>query len=64
MEKPDVLLDYERTKRYNTLPYAGGLLAQPHMWLLEQDLVPDIILLFERMPDLTLGAPTDANPIR
>jgi hypothetical protein len=57
MEKPDMLLEYERCKNYNTLPYPGGLLAQPHMWLLEQDIVREIILLFEAMPNLALGAP-------
>lgn len=53
MEKPDVLLDYERCKQYGVLFYGGGLNDQPHMWLLEQDVVRDIITLFEAAPKLT-----------
>jgi hypothetical protein len=53
MEKPDVLLEYERCKQYGVLLYSGGLNDQPHMWLLEQDVVRDIILLFDAMPKLT-----------
>lgn len=53
MEKPDVLLEYERCKKYGVLLYAGGLLDQPYMWLLEQDVVHDIITLFDSMPKLS-----------
>ena len=52
MEKPDVLLEHERCKQYGVLLYAGGLADQPHMWLLEQDVVRDIITLFNSMPKL------------
>jgi hypothetical protein len=54
--KPDVLLDYERCKQYGVLLYGGGLYDQPHLWLLEQDIVQEIITLFNAMPKLTLGA--------
>jgi len=56
MEKPDVLSEYERCKRYGVLLYGGGLNDQPHIWLLEQDVVREIIILFDAMPKLTLGA--------
>ena len=56
MGKPDVLLDYERCKRYGVLLEGGGLNDQPHLWLLEQDIVREIITLFDAMPKLTLGA--------
>jgi hypothetical protein len=55
MEKPDVLLEYERCEQYNIPLVAGGLQDQPHMWLLEQDIVREVIILFKSMPSLADG---------
>lgn len=60
MEKPDVLLDYERVKRYGVLLNAGGLNDQPHIWLMEQDIVHEVKTLFDALPDIR-GAKSGSN---
>jgi hypothetical protein len=52
IEKPDVLLEFERCERYHVAYYPGGLADQPHMWLLEQDIVRDLSQLFNAIPNL------------
>lgn len=47
-EKPDALTYTEQIQKTQALPYAGGILDQPYLFMREYKKCLDITLLFER----------------
>lgn len=45
--QPEPLSEYRLWKRWNTLPRAGGLRDQPHIWLREMNIVFDAVQEYE-----------------
>jgi hypothetical protein len=45
--KPVELLTYERIKSTGLHLYAGGLMDQPHIWLMQWEMVEAVLLMWE-----------------
>jgi hypothetical protein len=57
LEEPEAAALYRKCKSMNTLLVSGGLLDQPHIWLLEWNIVENHKTLMES----TTFAPGDSN---
>ena len=56
LEEPEAVALYRKCKSMNTLLVSGGLLDQPHIWLLEWNIVENQKTLFDNLAAANSGA--------
>lgn len=48
-DKPSYLVAYERVKMYGGRLVTGGLMEQPHLWLLEYETIDQMVKVQEHL---------------